>query len=406
MKRILYFALRYLMPPVVSGLMGCSDMNDTQKEFVEMGSRIYAGKIDSLTVHGGDRRVRIEGLMYYAYTAEKCIIKWEGDSIITSLDGYAKDDTFSIIISDLEEGTWLFYVRTLDREGNSSLQETCMGYSYGEQYILSADPKLVLQMRAEPSGMVLLWNTSEDAVSVEVAYESNTGEKTLTLPGDVKETGLPDWKLGGYVKTRTQLLPEKDAIDMLYTDWVTQYFPVFVEFELDKSKIVPLKLSKDATTGYSGKIEGVFDGVLNTGGAQFHSGDGVGVPQHLTFDLGVSTTLTRLEMWARSDGYNNWNPKKIQFWGIADMTDAEITLPSMDAGWEAEAEAKGWKKLLEGTCNDPVNNRLQFDAPDTRMRYLIVRTTEVYGGPSSGSGAYVILKEITLYANYIADLHD
>jgi hypothetical protein len=380
-------------------------MNDTQREFVEMGSRIYAGKIDSLVVRGGDRRVRIEGLMYYAYTAEKCVIKWDGDSIVAPLDGYAKDDTFSVIIPNLEEGTYYFQVRTLDREGNSSLQEECMGYSYGEQYILSADPKMVSQMRAEPSGMVLLWNISEDAVSVEVVYESNEGEKTLTLPGNVKETGLPDWKLGGYVKTRTQLLPEKDAIDMLYTDWITQHFPAFVEFELDKSRIVPLKLSKDATTGYDGKIEGVFDGVLNTGGAQFHSGSGVGVPQHLTFDLGVLTTLTRLEMWARSDGYNNWNPKKIQFWGIADMAGAEITLSSMDTGWEAEAEAKGWIKLLDGECNNPVNNRLPLDASGSpRIRYLIIRTTEVYGGPSSGSGAYVIIKEITLYANYIVNL--
>lgn len=74
----------------------------------------------------------------------------------------------------------------------------------------------------------------------------------------------------------------------------------------------------------------------------------------------------------------------------------------MDSGWETEAEAKGWIKLLEGVCSDPVNNRLQFDAPAPRIRYLIVRTTEVYAG--SGSGAYVILREITLYADYIEDL--
>jgi hypothetical protein len=405
MKKLLYFgilALKSLIISVILCFAACSDMNDTQKEFIEMGSRIYAGKIDSLVVHGGDHRVQINGLMYYAYAAEKCVIKWEADSLIIPLDGYAKDDTFKVIIPDLEEGTHYFYVRTFDKEGNRSLQETCMGYSYGEQYLLQADFKLILEMRAEPSGMLLVWNTSEEAVSVEVVYESDTGEKTLLLPGNVRESKLPDWKLGGYIKTRTQLLPEEEAIDMLYTDWITQYFPDFVEFELDKNKIHPLKLSLDATTGYDGRIEGVFDGILNTGGAQFHSGDGVGVPQHLTFDLGVLTNLTRLELWARSDGYNNWNPKKIQFWGIADITGAEITRSSMDTGWEAEAEAKGWIKLLEGVCDDPANNRLQFDAPAPRIRYLIIRTTEVYAG--SGSGAYVIIKEITLYADYIEEL--
>jgi hypothetical protein len=378
-------------------------MNDTQQEFIDMGSRIYAGKIDSLVVHGGDRRVQIRGLMYYAYTAESCVIKWENDSVTVPLNGYAINDTLKVIISGLEEGSHQFFVRTCDKDGNRSLEETCFGYSYGEEYILQAAPKFISQMSAEPSGIVLVWNVSDDAEEVELVYESNEGEKTLLLSGDVKETRIADWKLGGYLKTRTRLLPERDAIDMFYTDWLTQRFPEFVEFTIDKTKITPLKLSKDATTGYSGRIEGVFDGTIAAGGAQFHSGDGVGVPQHLTFDLGVQTSLTRLEIWARSDGYNNWNPKKIQIWGIADITGAEIALPSMDAGWETEAEAKGWIKLMDGVCNEPVNNRLSFDDTTSKIRYIIIRTTEVYGGPSSGSGAYVIIQEINLYANYIAE---
>jgi hypothetical protein len=177
-----------------------------------------------------------------------------------------------------------------------------------------------------------------------------------------------------------------------------------VEYELGKANIVPLKLQYDATPGYDGQIEGVFDGVNKGDGNQFHSGDGVGVPQHLTFDLGVLTHLTRLEMWARSDGYNNWNPKTIQFWGIEDITGAEISLPSRDAGWEAEAVSKGWTKLLDGTCSDSVYNRLQFNT-SAKIRYLIVRTTEVYNNPTSGTGVYVILREITLYADYVSEIN-
>jgi hypothetical protein len=410
MKKLLYLGILALKSLIISAmlcLIGCSGMNDTQQEFIEMGSRIYAGKIDSLVVRGGDHRVQISGLMYYAYTAEKCVIEWGTGVDTISLDQYAKGDTLKVIIPGLEEGAHYFYVRTFDKEGNRSLQETCMGYSYGEQYILQAGSKVILEMNAEPSGMVLVWGTSEDAVSVEVKYESSMGEETLTLPGDVAETKLPDWKLSGYIKTRTQLLPEEGAIDMLWSDWVTQYFQDNVEFKLNKSKIKPLKLPRDATTGYSGKEEGVFDGIVKASGNQFHSGSGVGVPQHLTFDLGVLTDLTRVEVVARGDvgdTYHNWNPKKIQFWGIADTTGAKITLPSADAGWEDEAVAKGWTKLLDDECGDPITNVLQFDAPVPRIRYLIIRTTEVYGPPSSGSGAYVILREVTLHADYIEDL--
>ncbi len=383
-----------------TGLLSCGDMNDTQRDFLDRGEKIYVGKIDSLQVHGGNYRAQITGLMYYAHTAEKCIIKWETDSLIVPLDGYSASDTLKLIINNLSEGSHQFFIQTYDKEGNKSLNESCNGYSYGEQYVRTASPKIISQMKAEPSGLVLLWNTSDEAESVEVVYESNDGDKTMALPGNVKETKLADWKIGGTIKSRTALIPEVGAIDTLYTDWLIQPFPASVEFELDKSLIVPLKLAKDATTGYDGRIEGVFDGVLGTGGNQFHSGNDVGVPQHLTFDLGVNTNLTRFEIWARSDGYNNWNPKKIQFWGIDDITGAEITLPSMDSGWEAEAVAKGWTKLIDGTCSDPVNNRLKFDT-SARIRYLIVRTTEVYGGPSSGTGAYVIIKEINLYADSI-----
>jgi hypothetical protein len=299
----------------------------------------------------------------------------------------------------------VFRVQTYDKEGNTSLNEECFGYSYGNQFTLQATPKLVSKMTPEPAGIILLWTVSEEAEGVEVVYENEAGEeKNLILPGDIVETVITDWKIGGFIKSRTALIPEEGAIDTLYTDWLVQYFPAFVEYEVNKAKIVALQLPGDATTGYSGTYTGVFDGILNTGGNQFHSGDNVGVPQRLTFDLGVRANLTRLEIWARSDGYNNWNPKTIQFWGTdEDIADAAITIPSSDPNWETEAVSKGWTKILDGTCNDPVNNRFNFDT-EIKIRYLIIRTTEVYGPPSSGSGAYVILKEITLYANSITEV--
>jgi hypothetical protein len=379
-------------------------MNDTQREFLDHAGKIYTGKVDSLVVHGGNLRAQITGLMTYAHTAEECMIKWETDSLLVPLQGLTTKDTLKVILNNLSEGIHQFLVQTYDKEGNKSLNAECYGYVYGEQYILSASAKMVSSMKPEIAGLVLSWNVSEEAEAVEAVYESNNGDKTLLLPGNVKETVLTDWKVGGAIKSRTALIPEAGAIDTLHTDWLVQSFPTSVEYELPKANIIPLMLANDATTGYDGRIEGVFDDVNNGDGNQFHSGDGVGVPQHLTFDLGVLTNLTRLEMWARSDGYNNWNPKQIQFWGIADITGAEITLPSMDEGWETEAVAKGWTKLLDGTCNDPANNRLQFDTA-ANIRYLIVRTTEVFGGPSSGSGAYVILREITLYSDYIAEIH-
>lgn len=345
--------------------------------------------------------------MSYAKTAEKCIIRWttegERDSVIVQAEEWrSNNDTLSVLIEGLTEGTQRFFVQTYDKEGNRSLNVECSGNVYGDQYILSATQKIITQMIAQPEGMELTWNMSEEAIGVEVKYESNDGEKYVNVEADATTTLLPDWKLSGTVQTRTIFIPEEGAIDTLYGAWSNPLeFPDEVEFSVNKTNIKHMAWGNDAITGYSGTYAGVFDGVFGGGGNQFHSGSGAGVPQHLTFDLNVSANLTRFELYARDDNYHNWNPRIIQIWGIEEIDEnSEIQLSSMDTGWEDEAIAKGWRLLSENICEDPISNNLIIENPQT-VRYIIIRTTEVYGGPSSGSGAFVILREVTLFADSI-----
>lgn len=398
-----------LLLAVIFMLGSCADMDDTHRDFLGNGEQIYVGKADSLTVYGGYERAKIMGLMHYAKTAERCVIRWtiegKGDSVtIPASQWRAHNDTLSVVIEGLAEGTQRFFLQTYDAEGNKSLNVECSGTVYGEGHILTASPKIITRMVPQPDGIFLLWNMSEEAIGVEMRYDSNDGEKTMNIDAKEDTTFLQNWKLGGSVHTRTILVPEKGAIDTLYTAWTDMQFPEFVEFEVSKTKIKYMEWSNDAKTGYSGTYAGVFDGVIKAGGNQFHSGAGVGVPQHLTFDLGVNANLTRFELHARGDSgdtYYNWNPKKIQIWGIEQIdASSQVSVPSGDAGWENEARAKGWVLLSENTTNDPISNKLTLTNPG-KARYIIIRTTEVYGAPSTGSGAYVILREVTLFANSI-----
>ena len=127
-------------------LYNCSDINDTHQDFLDRGERIYVGRADTLVVLGGYERARIQGMMYYANSAEKCIIRWttEGkkDSVVVqAAEWKANNDTLSVLIEGLTEGTQRFFVQTYDKEGNKSLNLECSGTIYGEQYILSATPK-------------------------------------------------------------------------------------------------------------------------------------------------------------------------------------------------------------------------------------------------------------------------
>ncbi|MDR0844675.1 MAG: DUF4998 domain-containing protein [Tannerella sp.] len=377
----------------------CGDMNDTQSEFLDRAGKVYPGKLASLVVHGGENRVQLTGSLQYAYTAESCMIRWEADSMRVSLQGYSEDDTLKVNIPNLSEGLHEFSVQTYDKEGNKSLNEVCYGTAYGEVFKHSASAKFITQMTMpDPTGIVLSWSESEDAESVEIEYESVTGMKTMLLPGNVATTKLPEWKVGGTIKSRTGVIPEAGAIDTLQTEWLVQPFPTSVEYPLDKSKIIALKLANDATPDFGGSADNIFNGIFtDRQGANFTSG--YGIPNHLTFDLGVLTHLTRLELYL-CDTDDIWDPRTIQFWGIANFTGAEITLPSMDAGWEAEAVAKGWTKLLD-TATPADFNILTFDN-ETTIRYLIVRVTRVVNGV--GTGVVCKLVEITLYADEITDL--
>lgn len=402
-----YIIKNLMLLTFVLMLVNCADMNDIHQGFLDRGERIYVGRVDSLTVFGGYHRVKITGKMIYAKTAEKCIIRWSSDgvkdSVIVQADEWkANNDTLSVIIEGLEEGTQRFFIQTYDKENHKSLNIECNGNVYGDQYILSASPKIITRLKPMPEGMELTWNTSEEAIGVEIKYESNNGEKNMQIDGQDVITMLPDWKLSGKLQARTTFLPETGAIDTLYSPWSAIIeFPDFVEFSVNKSTIKHITWNNDAITGYSGTYGGVFDGIFAAGGNQFHSSNGVGVPQHLTFDLNVNANLTRFELYARDDNYHNWNPKVIQLWGIEEINEnSKLTLSSMNADWENEARAKGWKLLTEDICSDPIKNNLIISNPQT-VRYIIIRTTQVYGGPSTGSGAYVILREVTLFADSI-----
>jgi hypothetical protein len=385
-------------------LAGCAKMNDTHQKFLDNGERIYVGKANELVVRGGYKRVAVEGLMNYAKTAETCIIRWaidgKSDSTVVQASTWLANDTMSVIISNLPEGTQRFFVQTYDRDGNGSLNVECNGNVYGDETALTAAPKIITLMTPQPEGMYLSWNMSEEVVGVEMKWDTgDDGEKTMKVTADEETSLIPsDWKLGGTISTRSLIVPEEGAIDTLYTPWSSNVFPDFVEFSVDKDRIQYVSWPTNAATGYGGVYSAVFDG--NTG-TQFHSADRVGVPQHLVFDLGVNANLTRWRIYARDDNYHNWNPKQIQLWGIEEMgPESEITLPSADAGWEDSARAKGWTLLSENTCDHPIDNQLTITNPG-RARYIIIRTKEVYGAPTSGSGAYTILREVWFWSDSI-----
>lgn len=380
----------------------CSDITDMQREYLDRGETLYVGRLDSIKFRGGLHRVQMEGLLNYARSASRCVVSWDDQSQEYAIDAISNGDTAKVLIEDLEEGTYRFFIQTFDEEGNKSVKSECYGYVYGDEYIMSQSPKFIIEMVPDPDKMVLKWNVSDNAVKVQLSYENLSGEMVRQiLPGDVKDTEITDWKEGGKIECITYTLPEENALDTIPLTPYVQYFPTDVDYEVNKALFKAVILPTDILgNGYEGRIEGIWDGVAGSGSSnRYHSADGEGVPHHLTFDMGVYADLTRFSIEGRED-YHNWNPKHFQLWGIDSIENAETILPSSDPGWEVEAREKGWKLLIDATCNDPVINSFKLDKDNVKnVRYIRYRVLEVFGPPAVGSGAYGCVQEMTFWAD-------
>jgi hypothetical protein len=117
------------------------------------------------------------------------------------------------------------------------------------------------------------------------------------------------------------------------------------------------------------------------------------MPHTITFDLGaVYTNLGRVEETGR-DCCNN--PDDFEIWGIENISGAETTLLSNDAGWPAEAVAKGWTMLKEVIRTDDGKNAMKVDLNGNlpSVRYIRLRIKHV----TTGDANYSNMSEMTFW---------
>ena len=172
--------------------------------------------------------------------------------------------------------------------------------------------------------------------------------------------------------------------DTLFADLT----PVF-EQKLDKTKFRKVELPSDTYDPHIGSnVVNLWDDQTGNAGSNiFHSKPGSGLPQWFTFDLGITTTLSRFKLHHRDGGtdgaYTGGDPRVYEIWGRNN--------PDTDGGWE------NWTLLMtcesvkpsgqpEGTVTSEdkqfaVVDGEDFDFPAAipPVRYLRFKTVKVWG---------------------------
>jgi hypothetical protein len=261
----------------------CSDIDSTQQEYLDRGEIYYVGKLDSLNIAAGWHRVEISGLMRYANTADKCIIKWGKDSLVVSLKDLSVRDTLKILVPDLPEGPCQFFVKTYDTKGNESLEEEVNGIVYGENFAKLVDAKLISNMSQDDGKLIINWSNSDVALRLRVRYESNGGWVDLSLPGTTKQTAIDDWKLNGIIEYQTAVFPQ-GALDTIYSSLAQNQFPSYLRTNLLFNKPV---IESTGQYNWDFRAEKAIDGDRNTKWADF----GGAMPKYFVVDMGQVQTI-------------------------------------------------------------------------------------------------------------------
>jgi hypothetical protein len=297
MKKIIRYLL--VMFIVAGFFMQCKEIDDSFKDFVVPGGIVYPQKVVNPMVNSGYQRIKISWLRGADPSVTKARIFWNNynDSIEVIIPSVG--DTISVIINDLPEGLYSFFIITYDDAGNSSVPQEVLGNVYGENHlsILRNRPVVSSFLNLERT-VFIHWgpaDVSYGAFATEVEYTNVEGETIIEhFSVDESESSLFKLDVGEHVyRYRTLFQPDSTCLDTLFTD-----FSEISEFCFDKRDWKVLAYSS-AHPGNANLVTNVIDNRTDT---RWHTDANSSVyPHFVTIDLGCERTITGFELFRMKD---------------------------------------------------------------------------------------------------------
>ena len=377
-------------------VLGCSDMNSIEKQYLGP-EKIYAGKLDSLRVSSGYKKIKIIGLTRFLGNTRVCIVEWGENSKTFAIDPII-DGKFEMIIDGLEERSYEFKITTKDPIENLSVIQFVKGRAIGDIFKNSQIARN-FEMNYTINGLSLNWATKDSSPNelyTTLKYETNTNEmKTILVYPDDLVTPMLDWKENGLIET-TATIGSVDLFESFDLNKQNFTFPTYKDFILDKANLKLASMSSDNQGNFLGSNPKfyLFNGLepyvndIQT----FNSGPN-SIPHHFTIDLDKNATGVKYEIRkcrlglkalvnANNMPTNQNNPTEIQIWGRPDLVGAETTSETDD-----EFISKGWVLLYNGPVDGGHNQIVEFDiAPSNlKVQFLRYKVLKTFGDGTTSS---------------------
>lgn len=380
----------------------CTKDASKYRQYLDDKEKVYPGLPAEINAAPGNYRVKLSWHPSPDPTITKYRIFWNNgtDSLEIAAGSHTPADTIAVSVGNLVEYTYSFTVYSYDNKGNRSIPVEVNNIKvFGDSYKKSLTNRFLNTAKPYelvPGGIVLHFDAPDTInTGTTIRYTITGGTtRTVSLPAAQSSITLPDYLPGTKLYYQSAYIPTYSAIDTFYTAGFDSLTNILAP--LDKKLFAEVKLPTDVGVyGSNTGIKNLWNGNTTPTGFPdiFHSDGNTALPHHFTFDLGkIYNGLAEFEIIGR-DCCNN--PVKFEIWGINDLTGANTTLPSGNAGWKDEALAKGWSMLKEVTRTDNgvAPFKVTFAENVPAVRYIRIRVIQV----ASGDKFYSNISEVSFW---------
>ena len=366
---------------IIISSISCGDIDSIHEQYLQ-GEQVYAGKLDTLEIRPGYYRAQLNGQTQFLGNSSQIIVEYDDQTDIYDInENNIQNGIYSLILPDLEEKSYEFTVTTQDEIGNLSVSQIVAGFSIGDIFVSDQDPREIINFSFESDGTYANFYgnaQSENVIFTIVDYENEQQQITRdTVFFDDSKLKLQQFKPQGILNTTSVIQSGLNGIDSIELAPLNYIMPDLPYTELNKNYMSLVNMPSDnpGTFNNANPQEYLFDNITAWNGDDtftYNSGPS-SIPSHFTVDLGVMTTLRRVDINMIDPTTDpSSNPTNVQIWGRDNLLFAET--PVADDNDFINA---GWVLLHEEQINGSTSNYSSFIVePTTSLnRFIRIKTT-------------------------------
>ena len=369
-------------------IVSCGDIDSIHEQYLQ-GEQVYAGKLDTLEVKPGYYRAQLEGQTQFLGNSNQIIIEYDDQTDIYDInEDNFQNGIYKLILPDLEEKSYEFTVTTQDEIGNLSVSQIVAGFAIGDIFVSDQDPREIIDFSFESDGTYVNFYgnaQSENVIYTLVDYENEQQQITRdTVFFDDSKLRLQQFKPEGILNTTSVIQSGLNGIDSIELAPLNYVMPDLPYTELNKNYMSLVNMPSDnpGTYNNANPQEYLFDDITSWNGDDtftYNSGPS-SIPSHFTVDLGVMTTLRRVDINMIDPEIDpSSNPTNVQIWGRDNLLFAETPVGDND-----DFINSGWVLLHEEQINGEILSYSSFIVEPTSSlkRFIRIKTTSTVNNQS------------------------